>query len=164
MAAPSAAVEVGRSRAAADELQIHVRLAGLDVAKQPSVLVPVVERGVAGEVDGCAVGKQVAQREAGCRSVALAEELWRVDLDEPDASSVGQLDRIAVRDERDRRLRSGRFALRLGFAAAAGLEGDRDRSRGKRADQAPTGSPGRHWAEDYRRDRAAWKDSGGAEG
>ena len=51
--------------------------------------------------------EQPAQYEARGRPVALADELRRVDLDEPHAPSVGELDRVPVNHVRHRRLRSG---------------------------------------------------------
>ena len=69
--------------------------------------VSVVERGVAREPDARAGREELAQRDVRGRPVALAEELGRVDLEEPDAPAAGELDRVAVRDEGDGGLRLG---------------------------------------------------------
>jgi hypothetical protein len=97
-----AAEEVRRCSATADELDVHVCLARGDVAQQPSVAVDVVEAGVALELDSRAPWHQPPQlRECGARVALVLAELRRVDLDEPDAFSASQIERVSVPDAGD---------------------------------------------------------------
>ncbi len=101
MSAALAAVEVGRGRSEPDELEVDVPAAGADVPKQPAVAIPVVERGIALQLDrGSDRGEQDERIRRGVAE-ALDVALRRVDLDEPDPATVGEPERVAVRDSGD---------------------------------------------------------------
>jgi hypothetical protein len=97
-----AAPEIRRGGAATHELHVHVSLLDLHVPEQAAISVDVVEPRVVDELDVRARRRQPVQLELRLPRVALAlAELGGVDLDEPNARSASDVERVAVADPRD---------------------------------------------------------------
>ena len=120
MPALLAAVEVRCRGAGPDDLDVQVRRARKGVAKQAAVAVDVVEARVALQPQLGSGRGQPLERVARRVAVALAPELGRVHLDEPDAAAVLEQDRVAVAGGVDR----GAAGRAGGAAAARGTEDD----------------------------------------
>src|SRR5204863_6132830 len=82
-----------------DELEVHVHPRAADVAEQPAVSIDPIEIRVDLEPDGCAKGHEPDERTSRRAGVALTRaELRRVDLQQADATTVPQRQRVAVVD------------------------------------------------------------------
>ena len=102
MTSAIAAPEVRRGGAATHELHVHVRPLDLHVPEEPAVSVDIVEPRVVDELDVRAPRRQPLQLVLRLPRVALAlAELGCVDLDEPNARSAPDVERVAVADPRD---------------------------------------------------------------
>jgi hypothetical protein len=88
MAASVAVVEPHARGAAPDELEVDVRSALANVAKEASVRVDVVERRITLEDDSRSAREDPAQDSSRLGAVALTAALGRVDLDETDRPPV----------------------------------------------------------------------------
>ena len=102
MTSAIAAPEVRRGGAATHELHVHVRPLDLHVPEEPAVSVDIVEPRVVDELDVRAPRRQPLQLVLRLPRVALAlAELGCVDLDEPNARTASDVERVAVADPRD---------------------------------------------------------------
>jgi hypothetical protein len=97
-------VEVRCRRPSSDQLDVYVHAGPHDVAKLAAVAVDAIQARVDHETHRAPDRHQPKQRGVGGARVALARsELRRVHLQEPDASSVSERERVAVVDRRDGR-------------------------------------------------------------
>ena len=104
-------VEPDRGGALPDELEVEVRRASEEVAKEAAVAVDVVESRIAARRAPSSRAEQPAQQSARLSAVALAAlHLGRVDLDESHVLAVRQHDRVTVDHvlDADERPRCGR--------------------------------------------------------
>jgi hypothetical protein len=103
--ASSSGVKVRDSGPDSHELDVHVQAIAdaHDVSKEPSVVIYAIGHGLRVEPDGHPRREEALSRRGRLRAVALRPEvdLRGVDLDEPNALTVPQRDRVAIADVLD---------------------------------------------------------------
>jgi len=104
VAAPLVSEEERRGGASPNELDVHVRVCGVDVTEQPTVAIHVVEPSIVLERDARPRPHETGKLARGGHGVALPlPQLGGVDLHEPDARSALEHERVPVGDPLDRR-------------------------------------------------------------